>query len=180
MRFFLNTLMRTKKRMPCGCLLDKPSYPQNEEWGSILWRVFHTLAELSGRQSHPMMKADEMRAWPLLIKAIPAVLPCPFCKDHLLEWLKAKPFEPGDYSQWNSYIRTWFYDLHENVNQRLGKPTHPFHSLSQTYTETFRIKVSIQQFELVAKRAIKMDGLSILSFNTWNKQIKMLCSVYGI
>lgn len=164
--------------MPCNCILDKPTYPQNEEWGPLIWWIVHTFAEKAGRQGNPITLGDEQRAWPLFVKTLVAVIPCPYCKEHFQEYLQSHPFElPADYYEWKTYIPLYFYEFHEAVNQRLGKPSFPFASLSITYKQAGRLKDVMSSLEKIMERAIKMGGVSLLAWKAWLKQYGMLRAV---
>jgi hypothetical protein len=167
--------------MPCGCILDKPEYPQNHEWGPILWRILHTLAERAGTIQNIYLQADERRAWPLLVKALVPMIPCPFCRDHLQTYLSQHPFEvPLQSYDLHEYVRRWFYDLHESVNQRLEKPSFPYEDLVKTYATGSIVKPSCHDLEKVILRAIKMGGISLLAWNAWLKEAKILRGLYGL
>jgi hypothetical protein len=163
--------------MPCSCIVDKPEYPQNEEWGPLLWLLLHTLADKAGKQTNTIMMGDEQRAWPLFVKTLAPVIPCPYCREHFQSYLTAHPFDlPMDYYMWKDYIPLYFYTLHESVNARLGKPSFPFASLSATYSNTNRIKPTLTQLEKIQERAIKMGGVSLFYWRAWLKQFNMLRS----
>jgi len=161
--------------MPCSCIVDKPEYPQNEEWGPLLWLLLHTLAEKAGKQENPITKGDEMRAWPLFVKELPPAIPCPYCRLHLQEYIKTTPFQlPTDYYEWKTYVPLYFYTLHESVNQRLGKPSFPFADLRTTYKDSSRLKATLDRLEGIQQRAIKMGGVSLLAWRAWLKQFNMV------
>lgn len=161
--------------MPCNCVLDHPTYPQNDEWGPLVWCILHSYAEKSGLQNHSMLQSDEGRAWPLVVKTLVAAIPCPFCRDHAAEYISSHPFVlPAEYAAWHAYIRTWFWAFHEAVNQRLGKPSFPLDMLQSTYKPTKELNAKLQQLEKIQMRAIKMNGLSLISWQTWVKHLRML------
>ena len=161
--------------MPCGCILDKPTYPQNEEWGPLLWALLHTLAEKAGRQESLITRGDEVRAWPLFVKTLQPMLPCPFCRDHFQQYLIDHPFSlPMDYYEWRTYIPNYFYEFHEAVNQRIGKPSFPREDLKKTYSDSSRVKSLIDSLEKIVARAIQMGGVSLFYWRAWLKQFNML------
>jgi hypothetical protein len=163
--------------MPCNCIVDKPTYPQNEEWGPLFWLLLHTLAEKAGKQTNTIMMGDEQRAWPLFLKTLSPVIPCPYCRLHLDHYIQTHPFDlPMDYYAWKDYIPLYFYNLHESVNVRLEKPSFPFSSLSTTYNDTSRIKATLAHLEKIQERAIKMGGVSLFYWRAWLKQFNMLRS----
>lgn len=161
--------------MVCNCIVDKPSYPQNHEWGPLLWWILHALAGKAGTQTNVVLLEDERRAWPLFFKELPAMLPCPYCRDHLLEYQKLHPFSlPQTTAQWNSYVSLYVYDMHESVNARLGKPSFPKEDLSKTYSDTRPFQETFNALETIVNRAIKQGGLSLFAWRGWVKQMRML------
>lgn len=161
--------------MPCNCIVDKPTYPQNEEWGPLVWLILHTLAEKAGRQTNALTLGDEQRAWPLFVKTLPPIIPCPYCREHLQAYIQQHPFAlPADYYTWKEYIPQYFYDLHETVNRRLGKPSFPFASLPSRYTNTGVLASTLTRLESIQQRAIKMGGVSLFHWKAWLKQYGML------
>jgi hypothetical protein len=161
--------------MPCSCIVDIPAYPQNEEWGPLLWLLLHTFAEKAGKQDSIITKGDEQRAWPLFMKDLAPIIPCPYCRDHFQQYLKATPFElPSNYYDWKLYIPHYFYTLHESVNARLGKPSFPEEDLKKTYSDVGKIKPTLASLDTIQQRAIKMGGVSLLAWRAWLKQLNML------
>ena len=167
--------------MPCACVPQIAKYPSNEEWGPVLWKIFHILAEKSGQQTISMMKEDEKRAWPLFIKAIPLMIPCPQCRDHFSSYLETNPFTlPSDYKLFHAYVRTWFHNFHEAVNSRLGKPRFPFDELAKQYSDASPIKTLISDMDKIQKITIQAGIVTLGSWNNWLKHFKMLRAAFGI
>jgi hypothetical protein len=162
-------------KMVCNCIVDKPTYPQNHEWGPLLWWILHTLAEKAGRQTDPLLQADEGRAWPLFVKELPGMLPCPYCRDHLQDYLRATPFAlPTDPAAWRAYVPTFFYELHEAVNARLDKPSFPRADLTETYKNPSAFKEKLTALQSVEERAIKQQGVTLFAWRAWLKQLTLL------
>ena len=160
--------------MPCSCIVDKPTYPQNEEWGPLIWLILHTFAEKAGQQTNAITMGDEMRAWPLFVSSLSLMLPCPYCKDHFQQYLKDTPFQlPSDYMLWKTYIPEYFYQFHEDVNRRIGKPSFPQEELKK-YKDISMIKNTLPQLEIIVKRAIQMGGVSLFYWKAWLKHMAML------
>ena len=167
--------------MPCSCILDKPQYPQNEEWGPYAWRIFHMLAEKAGQQTSEVMRTDEIRAWPSFMKVLPTIIPCPFCRDHFHQYLAQHPFQlPGQYTQYRSYIRTYFYEFHESVNQRLEKKSFPKELVEDTYKNNAVFNSYFETWERVEMRAIKMGGVGLIQWKEFVKQFRMLRAAIGL
>jgi len=75
-------------RMPCACKKDIPDYPGTEEWGPLVWKVLHGLAEKIGTSRSV---DDELREWKRLLTLTADVIPCIVCKEHYKEVLIQKP-----------------------------------------------------------------------------------------
>lgn len=168
--------------MTCSrCAGDNTKYPKTTEWGPILWKILHTLAERAGKQTNEIIRGDEMRAWPLVIKTLVAIIPCEECKAHASGYIKDHPFEPpASYSAWSLYIRTYFYTFHESVNTRLGKPSYPFSSLSETYKSTGDLAKWIIELGAMMLRAMKLNGMHMNAWQTWQNHVRMLRASMGI
>jgi hypothetical protein len=168
--------------MTCSrCASDTTKYPKTSEWGPLVWLILHTLAEKAGKQTNEIIKGDEMRAWPLFLKALIPIIPCEECRAHAGDYIKQIPFElPNSYPAWNFYIRTYFYTFHEAVNTRLEKPSFPFSSLADTYKSTGELTKSIQDLNAMMVRAMKLNGMHMGAWQTWQKHLRMLSAAMGI
>ncbi len=161
--------------MVCNCIVDKPTYPQNDEWGPLLWWILHALAGKAGTQTNSLLRGDEQRAWPLFFKELTNMLPCPYCRDHLQEYQRSNPFLlPENPTNWNSYVTTYVYDLHEAVNERLGKPSFPKADLYETYRNIGPFKEKFEALQKIVDRAIKQQGVTLFAWRAWLKQMTIL------
>lgn len=80
------------------------------EWGPGVWRWLHALPEHAG-------SVDRLR------KCLGAVcLPCPECQGHYDDFLKRRPV--GDEIRTRRDAFRWILDLHNEVNERNGKPAY--------------------------------------------------------
>jgi hypothetical protein len=168
--------------MPCSrCTSDTTKYPKTLEWGPLIWNILHTLADKSGKQANNILQADEQRTWPLVIKHLPAILPCEECRAHATQYIKDFPFQPPEsYPAWNLYIRTYFYTFHESVNTRLGKPSFPFSALAETYKDPGPLQQWLKELEEMMLRAMKLNGMQIKTWQTWRNHVRMLKAAMGL
>lgn len=168
--------------MTCSrCAQEKTNYPKTSEWGPLIWKILHTLAERAGKQSNEILKADEMRAWLLVVKTLTSILPCEECRNHATSYMRDHPFEPPtSYPAWNLYIRTYFYTFHEVVNERLEKPSFEFSTLAETYKTTAQLSTWLTQLNEMMMRAMKLNGMNIKSWQTWQNHMKMVRAAMGI
>jgi hypothetical protein len=107
-----------------------------EAWGPRFWKILHTLAESSGRQTHIITSNDEADMWIQLFKSQASVMPCELCKKHYVEWyVKNRPdnlhnIKGEDRRVW---IRNWLWGCHNQVNLMNGKESPPIDSLPLLY-----------------------------------------------
>ena len=108
--------------MPCACLIPIPDYPDNADWGPIMWKILHGLADKAGQG---IIKGDEIREWQKFIKITGEVLPCDICRTHYQTFLKANPtteLTTLPLAQTNTWIKTWFWNLHNEITTAKGHP----------------------------------------------------------
>jgi hypothetical protein len=109
------------------------------------------------------------------------MLPCDNCRDHYKVWLDAHPvteIQTMPYSSLREWIRRWLWELHNDVNLRLGKASLPYESLSATYSNFNPMDFKL--FDLIEKRAIQQGGVHLVAWNNWIKQYRTIVSVYGL
>lgn len=168
--------------MTCSrCAKDDTRYPKTSEWGPILWAILHTLAERAGNQTNEMLKVDEMRTWLVFVKSFAPIIPCEECRAHATRYIAENPFEPPQsYQAWSLYIRTYFYTFHEAVNERLEKPSFPFSSLADAYKSTSTLSKWVNDLQKLMMNAMKLNGMHMKAWQTWQNHLKMLKAAMGI
>jgi hypothetical protein len=172
-------MKKKKARMPCACMVPVPKYPETADWGPILWTLLHGLAEKAGSAPLP---ADEVREWQRFLKATNDMLPCDKCRSHFSLFLKANPATALDtlpYSQLRSWIRSWFYTLHNEINVENSKPEYNLAQLALDYTQV-NFQDLIWRLEPVLKRAMEPNGVSLLKWLHWKKSFQMLRAAIGV
>jgi hypothetical protein len=97
--------------------------PQTRIWGPALWRLLHSLAEMSEMYNTKIQQADELRLWFNLLTSLKFFLPCPVCKKHYNEYLQMSPIEIllTSHVGLKSRLREWLYNLHSRVNAQNSK-----------------------------------------------------------
>lgn len=167
----------------CPCAKPLPEYPDASEWAPIMWRILHTMAERSGKTVSPLFADEERRYWILLIAGLPAILPCPLCREHAAEWIRDHPYaEPiktaPSSAELYTFLTEYFYNFHEAVNGRLGKPSFEKAALRSTYSGV-RILEQLALLHGPISVAIGLSGLRLLDWTKWVGHARMLASVYG-
>jgi hypothetical protein len=166
--------------MPCACRSPPVPVPSSDEWGHLLWTVLHGLAESSGNQKMGIMQADEVRGWDTLLKALQKGIPCETCREHYLSWyLSHKPVIPTDYTRIKVYLREWIYNLHEDINRRLGKPSFPLADVPNKYRGD-DVTFALKQLQALMKLSVMGGAVSLLSWNALVKAIYLVKSISGL
>lgn len=168
--------------MPCACKVPLEKYPETAEWGPLFWKVLHGLAELCGRQTDVNLQGDEVRTWFQLISNIYLTLPCDICHDHYKIWLTDHSpivLATMPYNETRQWIRTYFWSLHNEINEGNNKPIFSFDELSETYKNT-NITASWRALEPVIRVAIQHNGISLLPWKKWLNFVRTLQGIYGV
>ena len=164
--------------MPCACLIPLPDYPDNADWGPIMWNILHGLADKAGQG---IIKGDEIREWQKFIKITGEVLPCDICRTHYQTFLKANPTAeiiPLTQTQLNTWIKTWFWNLHNEITTAKGLPPYPYEDLN-VYSNV-NLTDLLYQLTPVIKKAIVLSGVPYMKWTAWVSSFKMLRSVLAV
>ena len=169
--------------MPCACRKPEPAYPETDQWGPVLWKLLHSLAEHAGRPCFPTPTnfADERRQWLNLVSMLPKMIPCEKCREHATEYLNVVRFDlkPVADDELYEYIRTYFWEFHEHVNSGLGKPSFPKDDLEAAY-RTVSVPNTLKTLTPYIETAIRLRGLTLLPWQKCVGFIRMLISLYGL
>ncbi len=97
------------------------SIPSREIWGPIVWKLLHTMADLSDRR-------DIFLLWPQVLNTTAEVLPCDRCSRHMKEYIYHNPLVRKNWpsltpKEIREAIRTWLFRFHNSVSERLKKST---------------------------------------------------------
>ena len=169
--------------MPCACQLPPEIYPDAAEWGPILWRILHGLGERIGSTPFPQYQNDERRALIRVMKSLEKVIPCPSCKEHYEVYLKEHPVDKTitqiPYGELKTYTKTWFWELHNWVNESLGRPLFPYDDLTPTY-KSVDIRQAMRDLDPVMKKAIRIRAGQFMAYAEFTKQLLILLSCLGL
>ncbi len=92
------------------------SLPTNV-WGPIFWNTIHIVT--LGYPVHPT--EDDKIGARKFFESLQTVIPCPICREHYKSHLAEMPVEDVLHSR--SALIQWGIELHNRVNEMLGKPT---------------------------------------------------------
>ena len=100
-----------------------------EIWGPIFWAMMHILS-----MAYPDDPTySEKRSAKELFNALVHLLPCPVCRSHYKETLQKIPVET--WLDNRTSLVEWVWMVHNDVNERLGKPVISQAEFLRRYTE---------------------------------------------
>lgn len=125
-----------------------------KEWGPLLWKIIHHCCEHLGKNTKPLLQADEMNAYKTFVLRIGTVLPCIVCRKHFsLYYVKHK--KDVSYGELKMYAKQYFYDLHEEVNKEKGIASFGFENLSKYSAITKQeLNELVKEFEKLFQKYI--------------------------
>jgi hypothetical protein len=168
--------------MGCACKLPAEKYPETADWGPLFWKILHALAELAGKQSSTILQGDEVRIWIQVLTTLHPTIPCDICRDHYARWIYEHPpatLSILPYMQVGAWIRNYLWELHNTINEGNEKPIFPKEDLAAAYKDV-SITASWRALEPVMKRAITLNGITLLPWKKWLGFVRMLQGVYGV
>jgi len=157
-------------------------YPDAVEWGPLLWTLLHGIAEKSGKPVANLYAEEERQLWLTFFKQTADIIPCSACKEHFETYLKQHPIDAlkhMDLRDIHAWIRTWFWEVHEWVNDTLKKPSFPIADLEATY-RSVNLRTTMRQFEMPMKKAIQISGNQYKKLVEWKSKYFRLLSLYGV
>ena len=161
--------------MSCGCGKAQIDVPENVEWGPVFWKLLHGMAERSGKNNRPEDQEDEKKLWINLLNDLEKVIICVDCREHFQSYKTSNPVElPEKYKDFHQYIKRWIYNLHEEVNARLGKPSFAYENIQKTEDLRRTLKV----LSVVIQKGMHSSAVTILSWQKWVKHVRFLLGFY--
>jgi hypothetical protein len=167
--------------MPCACQLPPEIYPDASEWGPYLWTILHGIAEKAGKTPFPQYEADERRALVKIFKLLEKVIPCPSCKEHYEVYLREHPVDHilKDIAQADlgAYVKKWFWELHNWVNESINHPQFPYDQLSPSY-RSVNLRATLKQLDIPMRRAIRQRSGQLVAYTEFVKQVNLILSFH--
>lgn len=120
--------------MPCNCGKNKETVhfmgqgnsniADPLQWGPILWKYLHGLAEKIGMTSN-IIDVDQANYIETIITTLHLIIPCTDCQAHTASYISLNPFPTlkglhGE--QLRSTVRNWLFDFHNAVRTIKGQP----------------------------------------------------------
>lgn len=96
------------------------------KWGPAAWHFFHTITFAYNLKPSEEEKAKIKEFFE---KTVPDILPCANCSAHYRELIAKNPVRPEN----RESLSKWLIDLHNQVNDSLGKPRMSYEQVYQLY-----------------------------------------------
>lgn len=87
-----------------------------KEWGPLLWKIIHIQCEKLGKQTHHLFQNDELIVFNRFVKQIYYIIPCDICKKHYNDYSSKYMIKHIEYKNLHNFARTYFFNLHNNIN----------------------------------------------------------------
>ena len=130
--------------------------PQNTIWGPHLWTLLHSANEKIGHP-HTRLANEETRLWTNLFTSLRYALPCPLCKKHYNIYYASHPITVIT----RDSVRTWLYNLHNDINTRLGKDVQiTIDKLPEIYSTPINYTYHLNTISQEMNKAIRLDWCS--------------------
>ena len=168
--------------MVCSCMIPIPNFPTNCEWGPILWRLLHGIADKYGKLMSPLFIKEQELSWVNLINDTMKILPCKECREHYKIYLSnnnpkfLKTLPSNEQTLW---VQNFFFNLHNEVNLSNNKPLLDFKDLHDTY-KNVNFFFDLKHYEKLLVIVFRYNEVSLFSWRSWLKNFKTLQSIYGL
>lgn len=106
-------------------------------WGPIFWSTLH-IVSLAYSDKPTERQKNNVKAF---YESMIDVLPCPICRVHYEENLKAMPVEPA--LEGRMKLIMWVFDMHNKINSQLGKREITFDEFIESMQNLEKAKKSV-------------------------------------
>ncbi len=101
-----------------------PHSMNTSKWGPAAWTFIHATC-----YNYPDTPTEEQSQNMLtFLTSLGTIMPCKYCRASFKAFLTHMPLTPHVLSS-HSTLNHWVWELHNKVNQKLGKPIVPFDTL---------------------------------------------------
>lgn len=126
------------------------------DWGPAAWKFLHAITF-----AYPDLPTiQEQNDAEKMFLSLSSLLPCLACREHYVAEISAHP--PDARSK--TTLSTWLVDLHNRVNQRLGKPVFSYLAAESLYSS--QCSADCGKEKTIKQRAVSsnsgLNGLMLL------------------
>ena len=178
--------------MSCGCgkkrggvplMMDSQPLLTAPEWGPILWKYLHCLAEKMGFSGNTIMDTDQATYMEVLLNMLPSIIPCKICQEHAAIYQMQSPLPPlkGLYGDaLRNTIRTWLFAFHNHVRSINGQPIllSTVEECAALYQGCAVVKQDYTAFVQSVAAAVRQGWVKIEQWKKWyshSERIRIIC-----
>jgi hypothetical protein len=162
---------------------DKPPL-YLDEWGPILWKYLHCLAEKMGTSGNSIVDTDQANYMETLLTMLPQVIPCTECQGHAAGYVAQHPVPSlkGQYGeQLRNTVRGWLFMFHNAVRERKQQPilVNTIEECSAAYQNCSLAKCDYSNFIQSVAGAVRQGWVRIEHWRKWYSNSERLRIISG-
>lgn len=100
------------------------------EWTKVFWEFIHTIT-LFSTETYDIQELKHV------INGLAHLIPCKECKEHLMHFHEQHNVEEYLQRDRRLGLFEWTVDLHNSVNEKLGRPILPFRQALEIWANVF-------------------------------------------
>ena len=138
-------------------------------WGPSLWRVLHSFAFSLNYEQDKTVYSKKRQELLNFIESLQYLLPCEECRLHFQEYIQTHTPTKAE------NLAYWTFDLHNSVNERIGKPHYSFEDVSKVYEDSHcTIQCNSKSF-LDTKKIVNTKRKEVMDYGMLLLLIIILC-----
>lgn len=155
-----------------------------DEWGPILWKYLHCLAEKIGTSGNTIVDTDQANYMETLLTTLHLIIPCTTCQAHATEYMVAHPVPSlrGLYNtQLRDTVRLWLFLFHNAVRSRKEQPMliTTIEECSALYQNCLLAKCDYTNFIQSVAAAVRQGWVRIEHWRKWYSNSERLRIISG-
>ena len=180
--------------MGCGCgkknggaaapVLQTDQLLAPTEWGPILWKYLHCIAERIGASGNKIIDTDQANYTETMLNMLPLILPCTECQGHAATYLSTNPVPSlkGLYGpELQQTTREWVFLFHNAVrtlkNQDIVMTTSS--DCQRTYAAVSVPKCEYTAFIQSVAAAVRQGWVKIENWRKWYSNSERIRIITG-
>jgi hypothetical protein len=144
-----------------------------KEWGPTVWKIIHIISEQLGKNTNTIMQKDEMTYYKAFQRKIYYILPCKICREHYKE--QYKNIKDIEYTNFKTYSKTFYLNLHNEINLRNSINQYTFQDLDiyKQYTKDDLDKI-ITEFTTLYRKYTNLKYIAYDELKDFNRILILL------
>ena len=142
------------------------------DWGPILWKYLHCMAEKCGATNNAVMDADQANCLDTLLGTLHLILPCTECQAHAAAYVASHPapqLKELHGAELRATVRNWLFEFHNHVRSTKGQPImlRTPEECAATYANSFVPKCEHTAFTQSVAFAVRQGWVRIEHWRKW-------------